>query len=50
MDEILVKRLEKSKEIRKKLKAEGFHQPFTWEEVESCIIFNYNELKKYSGH
>ena len=37
MDSLLKDKLKEVKEIRKKLKEEGYHQPLSWEQVKKAI-------------
>ena len=47
MSESLEDKLKEVKEIRKKLKEEGHHQPLSWEQVKKAITYNWQEQEKY---
>ena len=46
MSESLEDKLKEVKEIRKKLKEEGYHQPLSWEQVKKAITYNWKEQDK----
>jgi len=46
MNKDLEDKLKEVKEIRKKLKEEGYHQPLRWEQVKKEIIYNWKEQDK----
>ena len=39
-------KLKEVKEIRKKLKEEGYHQPLSWKQVKKAITYNWKEQDK----
>ena len=47
MDSLLKDKLEEVKEIRKKLKAEGYHQPLSWKQVKKAITYNWKQQDYY---
>ena len=47
MNKDLEDKLKEVKEIRKKLKEEGYHQPLSWERVKKAITYNWKEQEKY---
>ena len=49
MNKDLEDKLKEVKEIRKKLKEEGYHQPLRWEQVKKAIIYNWKEQNKYKN-
>ena len=42
---IIEDKLKEVKEIRKKLKEEGYHQPLSWEQVKKAITYNWKQQK-----
>ena len=46
MSESLEDKLKEVKEIRKKLKEEGYNQPLSWEQVKKAITYNWKEQDK----
>ena len=46
MSESLEDKLKEVKEIRKKLKEEGYHQPLSWVQVKKAITYNWKEQNK----
>jgi len=46
MIESLEDKLKEVKEIRKKLKEEGYHQPLSWEQVKKAITYNWSQQNR----
>ena len=49
MNKDLEDKLKEVKEIRKKLKEEGYHQTLSWEQVKKAITYNWKEQNKYKN-
>ena len=46
MSKSLEDKLKEVKEIRKKLKEEGYNQPLSWEQVKKAITHNWKNINK----